>query len=78
MAQVDYLQLVMGLFLGLFSHIVLDSFTPSGIKIFAPISQKKVYKNFGLSMIFLLLAGAIIINVPMLYNLFENYALSII
>jgi hypothetical protein len=29
-------------------------------------------------MIFLLLAGAIIINVPMLYNLFENYALSII
>ena len=33
--NIDYLEIVFSLFIGLFSHIVLDSFTPSGIKIFA-------------------------------------------
>lgn len=68
-----YVEIVLSLFLGLFSHIVLDATTPAGIKIFAPVSSKKVYKNFALSMIFLLVALALIIHIPILFNLFEQY-----
>ncbi|WP_407392998.1 metal-dependent hydrolase [Methanobrevibacter sp.] len=71
----SYIEIVLSLFLGVFSHIVLDSFTPAGIKIFAPISQKKVYKNFGRSMVFLLIVMALIIHIPILFQLFEQYAL---
>ena len=70
---ISYLEIVASLFLGLFSHIVLDSFTPAGIKIFAPVSSKKVYKNFGLSMIFLLIVVSLIYHVPILFKLFVNY-----
>ena len=71
----SYIEIVLSLFLGVFSHIVLDSFTPAGIKIFAPLSQKKVYKNFGRSMVFLLIVMALIIHIPILFQLFEQYAL---
>jgi inner membrane protein len=74
--EISYLEIVFSLFLGLFSHVVLDSFTPAGIKILAPISSRKVYRNFGLSMIFLLIVIAIIYNIPLLFNLFGNYILS--
>lgn len=73
MGDISYIEIVVSLFLGIFSHIVLDSFTPAGIKIFAPISSNKVYKNFGLSMFFLLFSLAIIVNVPLLFGLFEQY-----
>ncbi|WP_462315531.1 metal-dependent hydrolase [Methanobrevibacter sp.] len=74
--EVSYLEIVFSLFLGLFSHVILDSFTSAGIKIFAPLSSRKVYRNFGLSMIFLLVVVAIIYNIPVLFNLFGNYILS--
>ena len=77
-AEFSYIEIVLALLLGVFSHIVLDAFTPAGVKIFAPISSKKVYKNFGLTMTFLLIALAIIINVPFLFNLFENYVYGLI
>lgn len=70
---VSYIEMILALFLGLFSHVVLDSFTPAGIKIFAPLSQKKVYRNFGLSMVFLLVVVSIIIHIPFLFNIFEEY-----
>lgn len=38
---VTYIEIILALFLGLFSHVVMDSFTPAGIKIFAPLSSKK-------------------------------------
>ena len=72
-AEFSYIEIVLGLLLGVFSHVVLDSFTPAGIKIFAPISSKKVYKNFGLAMTFILIALAIIAHAPFLFNLFEDY-----
>ncbi len=72
-AEIDYIEIVLSLFLGLFSHIVLDSFTPAGIKIFAPISSKKVYRNFGLSMVLLLIVVSLIIHIPILFKLFEIY-----
>ena len=74
--EVSYLEIVFSLFLGLFSHVILDSFTPAGIKIFAPISSRKVYRNFGLSMIFLLVVTALIYNIPTLFDLFSNYIIS--
>lgn len=71
--NIDYLEIVFSLFIGLFSHIVLDSFTPSGIKIFAPISSKKVYSNFGKVSIFVLVLLAIVYNAQLLFNMFEQY-----
>ena len=73
--EISYIQIVLSLFLGVFSHMVLDSFTPSGIKILAPISSRKVYRNFGLSMIFLLCFLAVLYNIPLLFDLFGNYIL---
>lgn len=56
---VNYVEIAVGLFLGLLSHIVLDSFSPSGIKLFAPLSSKKSHKQFGTLSILLLLILAI-------------------
>ena len=75
-SQITYVEIVLALFLGLFSHIVLDSFTPAGFKIFSPISSRKVYRNFGLSMIFLLIFFALLYNIPMLFELYGNYILA--
>lgn len=71
--KITYIEIVLSLFLGLFSHIVLDSFTPAGIKIFAPISSRKVFKNFGRGMVFLLIVCSIIYNIPILFRIFSNY-----
>ncbi len=70
---IDYISLTLSVFLGLFSHVVLDSFTPAGIKIFAPVSQRKVYKNFGLVCILMLVIFSIIFHAQFLFGLFENY-----
>lgn len=74
--NINYLEIIFASFLGLFSHIVLDSFTPAGIKIFAPLSSKKVFKQFGLVCIFVLVIVAMIYQGPFYYNLFENYVIS--
>lgn len=71
--EVNYIEIIVAIFLGLFSHIVLDSFTPAGIKIFAPLSSKKVRSNFGWASIFILIVLALIYHAPVLYNLFEQY-----
>lgn len=71
--EISYIEIVLSLLLGLFSHVVLDSFTPAGIKIFAPLSTRKVHRNFGLSMIFLLIVLAIIYNIPILFSFFELF-----
>ena len=71
--EITYLKLTFAIFLGLLSHIVLDAYTPSGIKIFAPLSQKKVHKKFALSMTLILVFGAILYNAQLLFNLYMNY-----
>ncbi|WP_298521470.1 metal-dependent hydrolase [uncultured Methanobrevibacter sp.] len=71
--NVNCLEIVLSLFLGVFSHVVLDSFTPAGIKIFAPLSSKKVYRNFGIISIFVLVVLAIVYRAPILFELFEQY-----
>lgn len=70
---VNYIEIILSLFLGMFSHIVLDSFTPAGIKIFAPLSSKKVYRKFGMASIFILIVLAILYHAPFLFKLFEHY-----
>lgn len=71
--EISYIEIALSLFLGVFSHIVLDSFTPSGIKIFSPISSKKVYKSFGLVVVFILSLISIVYHAPVLFKLFEIY-----
>lgn len=71
--QITYIQIVLSLFLGLFSHIVLDATTPAGVKLFAPISSKKYYKSFALGSIFILIILALICRVPMLFTIFERF-----
>ena len=71
--NVNYIEIVLALLLGLSSHTILDSFTPAGIKLFAPVSSKKVYKSFGWAMIFVLIILSIIVHAPLLFNLFEQY-----
>ena len=75
-AEISYIEIVLALFLGLFSHIILDAFTPAGIKIFAPLSSKKVHRNFGLSMILLLAVLSILYHIPMLFELYGHYILA--
>ena len=69
----SYIEIVLSLLLGVFSDIVIDSFTPSGIKLFAPLSSKKVYKNFGLMVVFALAVLSMLYHAPVLFKLFEMY-----
>ena len=71
--EITCIQIVLSLFLGLFSHIVLDATTPAGVKLFAPISSKTYYKNFAFTSIFILIVLALIFRVPFLFSLFENF-----
>lgn len=62
-----FINCIFPIFLGLLSHIILDSFTPSGVRPFIPFSDKKFYKKFGISMIIIL--GIMFF----LYYFFINY-----
>jgi inner membrane protein len=64
---INYLTIFASVFLGFLSHIVLDSFSSSGIKLFTPFSDRKVYKKFGIILTFLL----IIFSIPHLMNLIK-------
>lgn len=72
MTSISFLWILFSLALGLFSHIVLDSFTPSGIKLFAPISSKTVYKKFGIVCIVFIILIAILYNFNKYFYLFQS------
>ena len=71
--EITYIQIALSLFLGLFSHIVLDATTPAGVKLFAPISSKTSYRNFAIASIFILIVLALIFRIPFLFSIFENF-----
>lgn len=71
--EITYIQIVLSLFLGLFSHVVLDATTPAGVKLFAPLSSKEYYKNFAIASIFILIILALICRAPFLFSIFENF-----
>ena len=74
--EISYITIVLSLFLGIFSHSVLDSFSPAGIKLFAPISSYKVYRNFGLVVVFILTILSMMGHAQVLFKLYEMYILS--
>lgn len=71
--EITYIRIVLALFLGLFSHVVLDATTPAGVKLFTPVSSKKYYKNFAIGAICVLVILALIVRIPLLFKLFENF-----
>lgn len=71
--EISYIQIVLSLFLGLFSHVVLDATTPAGVKLFAPVSSKNYYKNFAIASVFILIVLALIVRLPFLFALFEKF-----
>lgn len=75
--SINYIEVAFGLFLGILSHIVLDSFSPAGIKLFAPLSSKKVHKKFGVAVTCILLILAIVYYV-VYGNLFIDIFINLI
>ena len=45
--KINLTLLAFSIFFGLSSHIILDSFTPSGVKAFSPFKDKEYHKKFG-------------------------------
>jgi len=64
--KLDVVSILFSIFLGLFSHMVLDSFTPSGIKPFVFITHKKFHKKFGLLLL--------VILILVYFIFFKNYS----
>ncbi|OWT32826.1 hypothetical protein BGI41_05575 [Methanobrevibacter sp. 87.7] len=71
-SKLTNISLFFSLLLGLFSHIVLDSFSPSGVKLLNPLSNKKFFKTFGSLMILLLLSLSFFKFRGILYIIFNN------
>lgn len=57
------------IFLGILSHLILDSFTDYGLKLFYPFSKRKVYKKFGISLLVILFIISFIACRGLLYNI---------
>jgi len=49
------IEIIISFIIGYFSHIILDGFSPSGIKLFRPFSNKKSHKKFAISSLLILL-----------------------
>lgn len=50
----------LSIFLGLLSHIIVDLFSPAGVKVFLPLSNKKFYKKMATLFIIILILLAIV------------------
>ena len=59
--KLDVHMVVFSIYLGLFSHLILDSFTPSGIRIFSPFIKNEYHKKAGILIFALLLASYFIL-----------------
>ena len=53
--KINLTLLVFSIFFGLCSHMILDSFTPSGVKAFSPFGDGEYHKKFGISLFLLLI-----------------------
>ncbi|WP_409201049.1 metal-dependent hydrolase [Methanobrevibacter sp. DSM 116169] len=69
--SINYFQIILSIFLGYFSHLILDAFTPAGVKLFRPFSNKKYYKKFAItSLLILIIIG--FLNLYFQFNSIEN------
>lgn len=59
-SNVNFYYMFLALFMGCISHIILDLFTPSGIKLLNPVSSKKFRKNTGIFLFVLWILGIFI------------------
>ena len=59
--RINVYVLIFSTFLGLFSHIILDSFSPAGIKPFSPFSDKKYYKKLGIVLFAILIIAYLLL-----------------
>ena len=71
--QISNIQIVLYLFLGLISHSILDAFSPSGVKLFAPVSNKTYHKNFANASLLILIILILLTRMSMLFSLLENF-----
>ena len=69
--NINDITIFLSLFLGVASHVILDSFTPSGVKLFAPLSSKKFYKKFGILMVIILVFLSIFYRIPLIITVFN-------
>ncbi|MBQ3472570.1 MAG: metal-dependent hydrolase [Methanobrevibacter sp.] len=53
--KINLTLLAFSIFFGLCSHIILDSFTPSGVKAFSPFKDKEYHKKFGVLSILIII-----------------------
>ena len=53
--KINLTLLAFSIFFGLCSHILLDSFTPSGVKAFSPFKDKEYHKKFGVLLILIII-----------------------
>ncbi|MCD7781806.1 MAG: metal-dependent hydrolase [Methanosphaera sp.] len=49
--ELDWVMIILSLLLGLFSHIVLDLWTPAGIALFKPFTNKKFHRKSAIILI---------------------------
>ncbi len=56
--EISLFEILGSLYLGLISHIILDAFTPAGIKLLEPLSSKKIHKKFSILLILIIIAIA--------------------
>ncbi|MBR5503242.1 MAG: metal-dependent hydrolase [Methanobrevibacter sp.] len=59
--KINVYVLIFSIFLGLFSHMILDSFSPSGIKPFSPFSDKKYYKKLGIFLLAVIIVSYLLL-----------------
>ena len=70
--KINLTLLAFSIFFGLCSHIVLDSFTHSGVKAFSPFRDKEYHKKFGV-LLFLILIAIFVILFPNKLLIYLNF-----
>ena len=71
--KINLTLLAFSIFFGLCSHIILDSFTPSGVKAFSPFRDKDYHKKLGV-LLFLILILAFVLLFPNKLLLYFNFS----
>lgn len=68
----SFIVIFLALFLGFLSHIILDSFSVSGVRVFYPFYNKKFYKGFGFVLIGVLIVFSIF-HFLGVFNFFNSF-----
>ena len=74
--KINLTLLAFSIFFGLCSHMILDSFTPSGVKALSPFKDKEYHKKFGI-LLLLILAVMFVLLFPNKILLYLNFLTSI-